>query len=463
MKNKIKFDIVGSTKFLAGTILGLGLAAPTGSAQSIYTPYTFTTIAGQAGVSGSANGTNAAATFGELGGMALDKVGNLYVADYQNEIIRQVTPVGTNWVVTTLAGKEESIGSADGTNNAARFNGPSDVASDGAGNLFVADFNNNTIRQMTRAGTNWVVTTLAGRPGFAGSEDGTNGTARFHGPNSVALGSTGNLYVVDEFNYTIRKLTPVGTNWVVTTLAGKAGVSGSTDGTNGAARFFYPGKAVVDSTGNLYVTDDNQTIREVKPVGTNWVVTTLAGRAGDSGGADGTGSAARFYNPYGLALDSSGNIYVADYYNYTIRKMTRIGTNWVVTTLAGRAGTTGSANGTGSKVLFIYPYGLALDPAGNLYVTDSLNYTIRKGHPALAITASGRGLGFPGSDAGFNGGQFDFNLAGPSGQSVVVEASADLVSWLPVWTNTLGFPTEITFVDPQSGGHSNRYYRAVTQ
>ncbi len=120
-------------------------------------------------------------------------------------------------------------------------------------------------------------------------------------------------------------------------------------------------------------------------------------------------------------------------------------------------------NGTGSAARFNGPGVGSVDSAGNLYVADTVNNTIRKGYPALAITESGPGLGFPGSGAGFTSGQFGFGLTGPSGQSVVVEASTDLVNWLPVWTNTLTFPAALTFTDPQSGSQSNRFYRAVTQ
>ncbi len=137
-----------------------------------------------------------------------------------------------------------------------------------------------------------------------------------------------------------------------------------------------PTGVAVDSAGNLYVADcNNCTIRKVTPVGTNWVVTTLAGRAGKSGSADGTNSAARFYSPTGVAVDSAGNVYVADFYNNTIRKVTPVGTNWVVTTLAGQAGASGSADGTGSAARFYHPFGVAVDSAGNVYVADSAELT----------------------------------------------------------------------------------------
>ena len=186
--------------------------------------------------------------------------------------------------------------------------------------------------------TPYTFTTLAGNNGY-GSADGTNSAARFAHPEGAAVDTNGNVYVADTVNHTIREMTPVGTNWVVTTLAGLAGSPGSADGTGSAARFNNPGGVAVDSAGNLYVADaGNNTIRKVTPVGTNWVVTTLAGLAGSPGSADGTDSAAQFNQPYGVAVDSAGNVYVADTCNDTIRKVTLVGTNWVVTTLAGLGG-----------------------------------------------------------------------------------------------------------------------------
>ena len=286
--------------------------------------YAWTTLAGQPGGQGNADGTGSAARFNCPVGVAVDSAGNVFVADYDNYTIRKVTPAG---VVTTLAGSAGNGGSADGTGSAARFNQPSGVAVDSAGNVFVADTDNHTIRKVTPAG---VVTTLAGSAGASGSTDGTGSAARFDDPEGVAVDSAGNVFVADTDNHTIRKVTPAG---VVTTLAGSAGASGSTDGTGSAARFYYPVGVAVDSAGNVFVADTgNHTIRKVTPAG---VVTTLAGSAGNSGSADGTGSAARFNDPEGVAVDSAGNVFVADCFNNTIRKVTSAG---VVTTLAGSAG-----------------------------------------------------------------------------------------------------------------------------
>ena len=175
-----------------------------------------TTLAG--GVPGSADGTGAAAGFNNLSGVAVDGAGNVYVADSNNATIRKVTAAG---VVTTLAGTAGAHGSADGTGAAARFYAPRGVAIDSAGNLYVADTaSNSTIRKVTAAG---VVTTLAGTAGVLGSADGTGAAARFNGPSGVAVDSADNIYVADSGNNTIRKITPTG---ITTTIAGTADVKG---------------------------------------------------------------------------------------------------------------------------------------------------------------------------------------------------------------------------------------------
>ena len=271
------------------------------------------------------------------------------------------------YAFSTLAGSS-SLGSTNGTGSAARFYKPTGVAVDSAGIVYVADSVNNTIRKITAGG---VVTTLAGKAGSKGSVNGTGSAARFYKPTGVAVDSAGNVYVADTSNQTIRKITSGG---VVTTLAGTAGIQGSTDGTGSTARCYLPNGVAVDSAGTVYVADSsNNIIRKITSLG---VVTTLAGTAGSKGSTDGTGSVARFYQPKGVAVDAAGNVYVADTSNQTIRKITSVG---LVTTLAGMAGKVGSANGTGSAARFNNPTGVAVDTAGRVYVADSSNNMIRSG------------------------------------------------------------------------------------
>ncbi|MBI4884482.1 MAG: hypothetical protein HY826_10570 [Actinobacteria bacterium] len=309
-----------------------------------------TTLAGS--TSGSAEG--ALAQFAFPAGVAVDAAGNVYVADFSNNLIRKITAAG---VVTTLAGS--TSGSADGTGAAAQFFTPRGVAVDTAGNVYVADTNNHRIRKITAAG---VVTTLAGST--SGPADGTGAAAQFSSPRGVAVDTAGNVYVADTGNHRIRKVTAAG---VVTTLAGST--AGFADGTGAAAQFSVPSGVAVDTAGNVYVADtSNHRIRKVTAAG---VVTTLAGST--SGSADGTGAAAQFSFPFGVAVDTAGNVYVADSINNLIRKVTAAG---VVTTLAGS--TFGYLDGIGAAAQFSTPTGVAVDAAGNIYVADSDNNRIRK-------------------------------------------------------------------------------------
>ncbi|MGF2414629.1 IPT/TIG domain-containing protein [Ferruginibacter sp.] len=270
-----------------------------------------------------------------------------------------------NGYTTTFVGNSQ--GYADGTGTSAQFNFPTSMVKDGAGNFFVADRDNHRIRKITPAG---VVTTFAGS-GTAGFTNGTGAAASFNQPYALAIDASNNLYVGDRLNYSIRKITAAG---IVTTIAGN-GVSGMVDATGSAARFGEPIGLAVDAAGNIFVGDYfNNRIRKITAAG---VVTTFAGSS--SGFVDGTGTAAAFNNPFGLAFDAAGNLYVADSHNFAIRKVTTAG---VVTTLAGN-GSAGSANGTGSAATFSRPIGITVDANGNVYECDLDNHTIRK------ITAAG--------------------------------------------------------------------------
>src|SRR5438128_6353405 len=309
--------------------------------------YTFTTIAGTALVSGTADGTNSDARFTGPAGLAMDAAGNLYVADLSNHAIRQVSPVGTNWVVKTIAGLPRTLGSADGTNDQARFNRPSAVVVDSVGNLFVTDNYNQTIRKITPVGTNWVVTTIAGVPGVYGTADGTNEQALFHGPQAIALAGDNTLFLTDRLNFTVRRMDRFGTNWVTSTIAGwPSTYGGFTDGLNNDAEFKFPFGIARHGNGNLYVADfGNNAIRQIAPIGPNWMTTTVAGFSGTIGTNDGPANVATFNSPNGIAVDSSETIYVADQYNNTIRKITPAGSSWEVSTLAGVPSQSGTNDG----------------------------------------------------------------------------------------------------------------------
>jgi sugar lactone lactonase YvrE len=361
-----------------------------------------TTLAGSGELAGSADGTGSAARFSSPQGMAVDGAGNVYVADTGNHTIRMITPAG---VVSTLAGTAGSRGSLDDTGAAARFNGPTGVAVDGGGILYVADQGNNTIRMITPGG---VVSTLAGSALVApGSADGLGALARFSGPTGVAVRGSGDLFVTDTGNNTIRMITPLGQ---VTTFAGTAGVQGSADNTGALASFSGPSGLTLDGSGNLYVGDyQNSIVRMITPGG---VVSTLAGTANIWGNVDATGAAARFYGPTGLAADGTNVIYVADYGNNAIRAITPAG---VTTTLAGLGNFIGAVNGTGAAASFNEPYGLAIDGSGTIYVADWDNHLIRKVAAGGIVSTLAGHAGTAGSvDASGTAASFRF----PSGVAV---------------------------------------------
>jgi hypothetical protein len=363
-------------RFLPTWFLACSLATAF-QATGFCQPYSFSTFAGSNGTGGSTDGTNAQARFTAPSGVTVDTGGVVFVTDAN--AIRKATRSGSNWVVTTLAGTIQFHGSNDGTNAVARFNYPQGITVDNGGALYVADSYNNAIRKVTPAGTNWVVTTIAGVAGTltSGWADGTNGNARFDNPYGVALDNNANLYVADTGNSVIRKITAAGTNWVVSTVAGTAGLIGSLDGTNDLARFNHPAALAVGGDGTIYISDfANHTIRKMRLFGTNWAVTTLAGLGGSPGSTDGLGNAAKFNQPLGLAVEQGGYLDLVDSANNTLRRISPAGQT---TTIGGIPGFAGGIDGVGTAARFNAPAGLGLDSTNRLYVADGLNFSLRQG------------------------------------------------------------------------------------
>ncbi|MEX6686410.1 T9SS type A sorting domain-containing protein [Danxiaibacter flavus] len=319
-----------------------------------FDPIAVTTLAGS--TIGFADGTGAAAQFSGPRGIGINTTGTILVADQGNNRIRKVTTAG---VVTTFAGSG-TPGLVNATGTAAQFNQPMGVATDAANNTYVADNANNVVRKITPAA---VVTTFAGSSkGFA---NGVGSVAKFNALQGVGTDTSGNIYVADGLNNRIRKITQAA---AVSTFAGSS-VAGLVNDTGGNAQFRRPVGAVVDPGGNIYVADiDNHVIRKISPTG---VVTTLAGST--KGFADGTGASAQFNQPNGVAIDVSGNVFVADAGNNRIRKISPLG---VVTTLAGT--TAGFKDSIGTLSKFNQPKGLVVDATGNIYVADANNNRIRK-------------------------------------------------------------------------------------
>jgi sugar lactone lactonase YvrE len=379
-----------------------------------------TMVAGAAGIFGYSDGVGTMARFDAAGGMATDVAGNLYVADTFNSVIRKIVPATAH--VTTIAGGMPSAGSADGSGSEARFFNPTGVASDGADTLYVADTLNFTIREI--ALSSGVVSTVAGAAGAGGSTDGVGANARFCAPTGLAL-TGGHLFIADGegslntapappvliFSDEVRQLTVA--NGQVTTLAGANDQAPSIDGIGPAARFQSPFGVAIDGQGNAYVADTgSDTIRKL--VTATGEVTTLAGAFGLAGSDDGIGSDARFNAPLGLALDPFGDLYVADTGNNTIRRV--VVSSGTVTTIAGSPGVAGSADGFGTAARFAVPAGLALDGAGNLYVADENNATIRK--IELRTGAVITWLGVPGQ-RGVRPGRWPAGLNYPKGVTVL--------------------------------------------
>ena len=370
-----------------------------------------TTLAGTAGELGTADGIGADARFSGLYGIASDRAGNLYVPDTSSHTLRKIV-VATR-EVTTLAGAGTQFGSSNGAGAAARFNvpfgAPSGVVSDGQGNAYVVDTGNDTIRKVVLA--TGEVSTLAGTPGQSGSNDLPGAAARFYYPLGLTSDGAGNLYVADAGNHTIRKV--VIATGEVSTLAGTAGQTGSVDRPGAAARFNTPSGVASDGAGNLFVADTyNDTIRKI--VVATGEVSTVAGTAGQSGSTDLPGTAARFNFPFAISCDGSGKLYVADTFNNTIRKIVVV--TGEVSTVAGTAGQSGTANAVGAAARFNFPYGLTGDGQGNLLVADTLNHAIRKIDLATGTVSTLAGV--TGAYIGVRQGPLPGGLANPVGIDV---------------------------------------------
>jgi len=309
---------------------------------------------------GSVNGYRTEARFSNMMGIAADELGNLYVADSRNNLIRKIDTLG---MVTTLAGTGVA-GSNDGKGDQASFFFPTALAVDKKGFVYVADTHNSLIRKISPEG---FVTTMAGQREYPTNPGMDKTEPRFDNPDGIAVDDSGNVYVSDWANDLIRKITPEGR---ISNIAGNGG-RGSQNGPGNTSSFYLPGGIARDGKGNIYVADTyNNLIRKIRPDG---LVTRFAGKPA-KGADNGKGPEASFFHPVGLALDPQGNLYVADVGNNMIRKISPDGT---VTLLAG-TGKRGSVNGPAKTASFYRPYGVTVDRQGNVYVADYLNNQIRK-------------------------------------------------------------------------------------
>ena len=349
-------------------------------------------------------------------GVAVDGAGNLYIADRDNSRIRKVDSIGT---ITTIAGGG-GFGEDGGPATQARLNLPNGVAVDSAGNLYIADTNNDRIRKVDSAGT---ITTIAGtgEQGFGG-DGGPATQARLNYPYGVAVDGAGNLYIADRYNNRIRRVDSTGT---ITTIAGteKRGFSGD-GGPAIQAPLFLPTGVAVDGAGNLYIADQyNHRIRKVDSTGT---ITTIAGTGERRFGGDGGPAIqAQLDEPTGVVVDGAGNLYIADLANHRIRKVDSTGT---ITTIAGTGERGfGGDGGPATQAHLNYPYGGAVDGAGNLYIADLTNHRIRKVDSTGTITTFAgtgeRGFGGDGGPA------IQAQLDAPSGVAVDEAGNLYIADW----------------------------------
>ena len=333
-------------------------------------------------------------------------------------------PIAANGIITAVVGKGTGTFSGDGgaaTN--AGLNGPLEITSDASGNLFITDSGNNRVRKVN---TNGIITTVAGG-GTDGLGDGGAATnATFNYPAGVAVDASGNLFIVDNQNFRVRK---VDTNGIITTVAG-GGAGGGTDGLGdgGAATnatLYYPDGLTLDASGELFIGDWGNS--RVRKVDNNGIITTVAG-GGAGGGTDGLGDGGAATNatlngPVGLAFDSLGNLFIGDTVNNRVRK---VDTNGVITTVAGGGNGGLGDGGAATNASLNIPNGVALDAFGNLFIADTLNNRIREVHPnGIITTVSGGGAGGGTDGIGDGGLATNATLSGP--QWAAVDGSGNLL------------------------------------
>ncbi|RAJ96008.1 putative secreted protein (Por secretion system target) [Larkinella arboricola] len=328
-------------------------------------------------------------------GVAVDTQGNLFIADLDNQRIRKVSSGG---IITTVAGNGTyGSGGDGGPATSAGIGSPYGVAVDKQGNLFIADGSNNRIRKVSPTG---IITTVAGNGTYGFSGDGGPATsAQLSSPSSVAVDAQGNLFIADASNYRIRK---VATNGLIYTVAGNGPIGDGGDGGPAtSAQLNLPTGVAVDSQGNLIIADMGN--RRIRKVSANGIINTIAGNGTENYGGDGgPATEARFHFPTDVAVDAQGNLFIVDQFNSRIRK---VAPNGIITTVAGN-GTSGFSGdgGPATSAQLGYPTGIAVDTHGNLFIAEQGSRRIRKVAPnGIITTVAGNGAQCDDSNICFSG------------------------------------------------------------
>ncbi len=350
---------------LLAVSLFIGIPAPAVYAAGIITTVAGTGTSGYSGDEGAATSAQFMSTYG----IALDAAGNLYIVDFYNHRIRKMD---TSGIITTVAGTGTRGYSGDGgAATSAQLNYPCAVAVDAAGNLYISDSGNYRIRKVDTSGT---ITTVAGAGtyGYSGDE-GAATLAKLQGPYGVAVDVAGNLYISD---YAVNAIRKVDASGIITTVAGTGTGGYSGDGGSAvSAQLNSPRGVAADAAGNLYIADTANNV--IRKVDTSGIITTAAGTGTSGYSGDGEAAlSARLNNPVSVAVDAAGNLYITDMSNYKIRKVDTAG---IITTVAG-AGTPGYSGdgGAATSAQLQGPIGVAVDAAGNLYISDTGSRVIRK-------------------------------------------------------------------------------------
>ncbi len=486
--------VAGGSATLSVTVFGPGPLTYQWQCNGSNLPSSIiTTVAGNgtAGYSGD-GGVATNAMLHEPEGVAVDAYGNLFIADADNSRIREV---GTNGIITTVAGKVAGYSGDGGAATNAGLGVPSAVTVDGFGNIFIADSGNNRIRKV---GTNGIITTVAGNGADSYSGDGgaaTNASLYLpSGVGGVAVDSYGNLFIADSFNRRIRE---VGTNGIINTFAGN-GQCGSVDhgGTAISAGLNYPVGVTLDTYGNLFIADSEDLYlgscvnNRIRQVGTSGIITTVVGNGTEGYSGDGgAGTNASLNLPDSVVVDPYGDLFIADSGNNRIRE---VGANGIINTVAG--GGSGGDGGAATNASLNQPHGMALDAYGNLFIADASNNRIRKvvfQGPTLVLTnvAPGNAGSYdvvvtsthgsavssvvnltvllPPQDLSASlipGQGVQFQFTGTPTNAYVLLAATNLnppINWQPVVTNFTDTNGNWTFTDTNALATPARFYRAM--